>query len=299
VYAVSWHRTNFNPSKVIPHDKKALNLLPVSDRWKCDTTWIGLGSHTDNLDMEKVIVSLARNFIPFVQCRCREGKNQPPPHGEPLWLPTLPQTVAPNYLFALHDNPLRRAAHEKLLTGAVDLDETTLVAEYSSMFEQALRLEYEEHLRLYESYSLYDVSLQPLEPTEQVDRNGKWVVHKKVSVVVDGIADARPTLQVGDIALLRPIPYQRHATTTIEIETRILRVIRGKKDIKLPEGSNNMQSLEKDRIILEWGLNHQQCFLLGLGTNVSASWENTRLFNMVSPRGVYGLCTMLLLRQII
>jgi hypothetical protein len=106
-----------------------------------------------------------------------------------------------------------QAAQEKIEPAIVDLDETSSISEYSKMFECSLRLEYEEHLRLYELYSLYHVNIFLVDACPHPDIPGQGntkksrtaIVHKKARLFIDGIADARPTLQIGDIVLLRPI----------------------------------------------------------------------------------------------
>lgn len=83
---------------------------------------------------------------------------------------------------------------------------------------------------------------------------------KVAKISMNGFADARPTLQIGDIVLLRPRlrgPSVSHHMTysALEIESRILGVIRSKRD-------------EKDQILFTWGLNHHQTAVMG-----NAPWE--------------------------
>ena len=142
---------------------------------------------------------------------------------------------------------MRHNAHEKHNFTQADLDETTSIKEYSSTFRGALRSENEERMRMYEKYSLLGWPLRRLDAR-------KAVIH------IRGICDARPSLQVGDIVLLRPIqplvalmpmPNRWGMGTmeahpyTIEIESRILHIIRGKGD-------------KADRIIISWALNLEE-----------------------------------------
>lgn len=172
-------------------------------------------------------------------------------------MPTLPHTVAPNFQFALRDNSMVQAAQQKIESAMVDLDETSSISEYSTTFEQALRLEYEEHLRLYELYSLYHVHIYPTDgtvhpPFPDDRRYTQTVVHQKARIFIDGIADARPTLQIGDIVLLRPIPT--YDQVHLEIESRIVQVIRGP--------GNKHSKPGKDQVIITWGLNCKQTYHL-------------------------------------
>jgi hypothetical protein len=147
------------------------------------------------------------------------------------------------------------AATQQNSPDIVDLDETSSIAEYSKSFEHALRLEYEEHLRLYEQFCLYDVRIDPVDKAFHPGPPGLGFVSKVARIFMNGFADARPTLQIGDIVLLRPrlrgssvnhqIPY-----SALEVESRILGVVRSKRD-------------EKDQILFTWGLNHHQTAILG------------------------------------
>lgn len=110
-------------------------------------------------------------------------------------MPTLPHKVAPNYQFALRNDSLFQAAQQKIEDNMVDLDETTSISEYTAMFEQALRLEYEEHLRLYELYSLYHVNIIPIDglahpplPSEG-NRLVNSKVYKMARIFIDGIGE--------------------------------------------------------------------------------------------------------------
>lgn len=244
----------------------------IRDRWKCDTSWID-NVNNPNLnafDQEKCIINLSKNFIPEVPCCCGKDPLQPPPHSEFLYMPTLAHTVAPNYKFALLDTPMLQAAQSKMeQLGLVDLDETSSVTEYITVFKEALRLEYEEHLRLYETFSLYHVNLQPIEecphpviPGPESDRFAQTVVYKTARIVIDGIADARPTLQIGDIVLLRPIPA--YDTVFLEIESRVVRVVRGQTNRFMNARQNSDPNAGKDQVIITWGLNHNQTSILAL-----------------------------------
>ena len=186
-------------------------------------------------------------------------------------MPTLAHTVAPNYHFALVEQsqgPMMKAAQAKIeQEQQVDLDETSSVTEYCAVFEQALRFEYEEHLRLYELYSLYHVHIQlvnecphPVMPGNNGRLVSQATVFRQAKLVVDGIADARPTLQVGDIVLLRPIPA--YDTVSLEIESRIVAVIRGTtKTADLKKRKKAIRG--QDQIVLTWGLTHTQSAYLG------------------------------------
>ena len=244
----------------------------IQDRWKCDIGWIERANNPNHnrFNQDTCIINLSKNFIPAVPCSCGKDPLKPPPHSEFLYMPTLSHTVAPNFQFALLDNPMLRAAQSKTeKIGLVDLDETSSVTEYITVFKEALRYEYEEHLRLYESFSLYHVQLQPMEecshpviPGPESDQLKHAVVHKTARIVIDGIADARPTLQIGDIVLLRPICANN--TAFLEIESRVIRVVRGQTNKFMSARQKTDSNAGKDSVIITWGLNHKQISLLGL-----------------------------------
>jgi len=218
--------------KFVPKHLNAINLAPVATRWVlCNGSFNADGSPND---MEPVIAKMAENFIPRVPCMC--GETPEPIHGSYYYSPSPVHRVPPDFQFALRDN-----AHYYF--NQADLDETTSIQEYSSTFRGALRSENEERMRMYEKYSLLKWPLRRLDAR-------KAVIHIK------GICDARPSLQVADIVLLRPIQPlvalmpNRWGTMeaqqyTIEIESRILHIIRGKRD-------------KADRIIISWALNLEE-----------------------------------------
>jgi hypothetical protein len=217
--------------------------------------------------MQTVIVSLAKNFVPAVQCICNRDRLDLPPHGDGLYMPTLSYKVNPNFQFALKESTMLRAAQDKVKTSLVDLDETSSISEYCGVFEQALRFEYEEHLRLYELYSLYHIYIDPMDecphPMTPDHGLGHPKIHRTARLVIDGIADARPTLQIGDIVLLRPIPV--YEKVSIEIESRIVRVVRGQTKHKHWDSKMNMDPhAGKDMVIIQWGLSQKQTSYLTL-----------------------------------
>jgi len=96
---------------------------------------------------------------------------------------------------------------------------------------------------MYEKYSLRKWPLRRFNPNRAI-------------IYLEGISDARPTLQVGDIVLLRPIQPlvalmpNRYGTMVaeqyaIEIETRITNLVRGKAG-------------QPDQVILSWALTLEQ-----------------------------------------
>jgi hypothetical protein len=159
-------------------------------------------------------------------------------------------TVPPDLTFALREDASTAAERPYF---AADLDETTSIAEYASTFRSALRSEHEELMRLYEKYSLMHWQLSRF--------NDKCAVIHYV-----GICDARPSLQISDIVLLRPKKPVAGQTMdhfgrlvpapfTIEIETRILSIVRGYRN-------------QADQIIIDWDLTPQQVQALN-----DPSWE--------------------------
>ena len=127
-----------------------------------------------------------------------------------------------------------------------DLDETTSIQEYSSTFRSAIRSEHEGLMRLFEKYTLFKQRLTKAGGDE-----------KRANIEVEGISDARPSLQIGDIVLLRPhqpligritnwAGTMEFSKYNIEIETRVLSVKRGKR--------NNVP----DQVTIAWDLNIDQ-----------------------------------------
>ena len=67
--------------------------------------------------------------------------------------------------------------------------------EYVDVFSKLLKEEYERLMILYERYSAYNVSIQPLTTT---------TTRPQASILIPGIYDARPSVQTGDTLLIRP-----------------------------------------------------------------------------------------------
>jgi hypothetical protein len=249
---------------VIPFKDKQLNMVEPAARWICPGACAGSG-RDEPYKLDGVIASLAKDFIPSIPCVCPRGVNDAPPHGEYFFKPTLPRTVFPNLQFGLQSNSVQKYGEtsKSAPPGVVDLDETTSITEYCSTFQHALRLEYEEHLRLYEHYSLYKMKVHPLEdapPPGAPSISRHLAMTSRARIFVDGISDARPSLQIGDIVLLRPIQpvinfyrgnygEMRSTQMIVEIESRILGVVRGRGD-------------QKDQVLFSWGLDPQQTSLL-------------------------------------
>eukprot|EP00970_Alexandrium_tamarense_P007488 scaffold1379_cov209-Alexandrium_tamarense.AAC.18 len=249
---------------VIPFKDKQLNMVEPAARWICPGACAGSG-RDEPYKLDGVIASLAKDFIPSIPCVCPRGVNDAPPHGEYFFKPTLPRTVFPNLQFGLQSNSVQKYGENSKSAppGVVDLDETTSITEYCSTFQHALRLEYEEHLRLYEHYSLYKMKVHPLEdapPPGAPSISRHLAMTSRARIFVDGISDARPSLQIGDIVLLRPIQpvinfyrgnygEMRSTQMIVEIESRILGVVRGRGD-------------QKDQVLFSWGLDPQQTSLL-------------------------------------
>lgn len=226
--------------KFVPQHISAINLAPVYDRWVlCDDQ--GFHAETSPSNMEPVIAKMAENFIPRVPCSC--GQTPEPIHGAYYYKPSPVHRVPPDLTFALSNN-----SGKKWKMPRADLDETTDVKEYADVFRGALRSEHEELMRLYEKYSLYKWQLHRVD-TVPVDK-------KKASIHIDGISDARPSLQVSDIVLLRPVQPivglmpdgwggMKAGQYNIEIESRILSIVRGRDGIP-------------DQVIISWEFNPHQ-----------------------------------------
>ena len=226
----------------VPANIKAINLAAVHDRWILNNRYLN-GASPSAMDL--VIAQMAKTFIPQVPCTCSSVSSSTgtttsamPMHGPQFFSPVPTHHVPPDLTFALRPN----AAMERPFFEA-DLDETTSITEYATTFRSALRLEHEELMRLYEKYSLMHWQLSRF--------NDKCAVIHYV-----GIFDARPSLQVSDIVLLRPKKpvmgqsvneYGRFvpAPYTIEIETRILSIVRGFRN-------------QSDQIIIDWDLTPEQ-----------------------------------------
>lgn len=231
--------------KFVPVALSAINVAPVAARWVvCHEGGPDGADDSSPIDMDRVIAGMAQNFIPRVQCTCsgdRRGFTEPI-HCPSHYLPFPVHRIPPDFSFALRDKSDRPIWNRNF--DHADLDETTSIDEYASTFRGALRLEHEEKMDMYEKYTLFRHGLH------QVGEN-------KASLHVDGISDARPALKISDIVLLRPVqPLFTLASDTwsgvvraqqymIEVESRILHIIRGKGG-------------RPDQVIISWDLSLEQ-----------------------------------------
>ena len=105
-------------------------------------------------------------------------------------------------------------------------------------------------MRLFEKYTQFGVRL--LIKKRLVGDNAPREAHVKLQ----GISDARPSLNVGDVVLLRPMQpllavfrnqwgQPTQSQYNIEIESRIVSIVRGKRQ-------------EPDTITISWDLSTQQ-----------------------------------------
>ncbi|KAL3827607.1 hypothetical protein ACHAXA_002104 [Cyclostephanos tholiformis] len=198
--------------------------------------------------MESAIAAMARDFIPAVPSNLLAFDHT-------YYLPSPNHVLPPDLSFGLRGSTC--AAKVTWRPYLVDLDETTSIKEYASTFRSALRLEHEELMRIYEKYSLFQWPLRKHEDDEKMA-----VIH------IAGAADARPSLQISDVVLLRPVQPLIHFPPTtndsqryrlgpvecaIEIESRILSIVRGKRDVP-------------DSVIISFDLNPLQIAALNDGT---------------------------------
>lgn len=225
--------------KFVPKHLNAINFAPVHERWKLSNNEGAsntIGSPV--LAMESAIAMMAQNFIPAVPTDL-------PIYDARYYLPSPNHVLPPDLTFGLRENA--SATHQSITWRPylADLDETTSIKEYASTFRSALRLEHEELMRTYEKYSLFHWPLSGHE-----EKKNKAVIH------IAGAADARPSLQIYDVVLLRPIQLLtnmfrgKKGKTTVyqyntEIESRILSIVRGKPNVP-------------DQVIISWDLNRQQ-----------------------------------------
>ena len=231
--------------KFVPQHLNDINRAPVYDRWFVADEGFHANNpnHTSSCNMEPVIVKIVENFIPRVPCLCGQISDPAPVHGPFFYQPIPGHSVPPDFSFGLNASNNKR----KWRFPQVDLDETTSISEYSTTFRYALRSEHEDMMRMYEKYSLFKWQLKGME-------------NNKARIPIDGIADARPALQIGDIVLLRPVQPivgfmpdgyggMKAGQYNIEIESRILSIVRGKT-------GKSQQQL--DQVIIGWDLNTQQ-----------------------------------------
>ena len=212
----------------VPHYLKDHNLHPTALQW----------SVSKKRDMDQVISLLAKDFIPAVPCTCTPGISG---HGG-IYEPNQPFPITPNLRFALQTTILDISPSK-----VADLDETDSLQEYADTFRHTVKLEYEEQMRLFEHYSLYQHQLKPM-------------TNNTARILIPGILDARPSLSIADIVLLRPIQpivmyqpdYHGRLTftpNTLEIQSRIVDLVRGRKD-------------EPDSVVISWELDIGQKELL-------------------------------------
>ena len=164
--------TSILRDKYVPQHLKDLNRHPTALQWNVNK----------QRNMNQVITLLAKDFIPSVPCTCAPGVNM-----HELYTPNAAFPITPNLRFALQTSILDISPSK-----VVDLDETDRVKEYTNTFRHTVKLEYEEKMRLYEHYSLY---------AHQI----KAMTNKTAKILIPGIMDARPSLSISDIVLLRPL----------------------------------------------------------------------------------------------
>lgn len=223
--------------KFVPKHLNAINLAPVHERWILhDNEGASNGIGSPGFTMESAIASIAHNFIPAVPFDL-------PTYDPRYYLPAPHHILPPQLKFGVRETTSASPTN-RWRPYMADLDETSSIKEYAATFRSALRLEHEELMRMYEKYSLFQWPLR-----RHVDDEKKAVIH------VAGAADARPSLQVSDVVLLRPVqPLTKMARFgaiqhTIEIESRILSLVRGKSNLP-------------DQVIISWDLNPQQVHAL-------------------------------------
>jgi hypothetical protein len=223
--------------KFVPKHLNAINFAPVHERWKLSNN-VGASNTIGSpaTAMESAIAMMAQNFIPAVPTNL-------PIYDARYYLPSPNHVLSPDLTFGLRENAIGTQRTITWRPYLVDLDETTSIKEYASTFRSAMRLEHEELMRSYEKYSLFHW------PLSGHDKN-KAVIH------IAGAADARPSLQISDVVLLRPVQPLTTFTRCrkgktivyqykIEIESRILSIDRGKPNIP-------------DQVFISWDLNLQQ-----------------------------------------
>eukprot|EP00574_Skeletonema_japonicum_P011504 CAMPEP_0201717586 /NCGR_PEP_ID=MMETSP0593-20130828/3283_1 /ASSEMBLY_ACC=CAM_ASM_000672 /TAXON_ID=267983 /ORGANISM="Skeletonema japonicum, Strain CCMP2506" /LENGTH=1033 /DNA_ID=CAMNT_0048207681 /DNA_START=56 /DNA_END=3157 /DNA_ORIENTATION=- len=219
--------TSILRDKYVPQYLKDLNRHPTALQWNVNK----------QRNMDQVITLLAKDFIPSVPCTCAPGINV-----HEMYTPNAISPITPNLRFALQTSILDISPSK-----VVDLDETDIVKEYTNSFRHTVKLEYEERMRLYEHYSLY---------AHQI----KAMTNKTAKILIPGIMDARPSLSIADIVLLRPLQpimvpqYDYHRNlritpNTLEIQSRIVDMVRGRRD-------------EPDSIVISWELDIGQKELL-------------------------------------
>ncbi len=220
--------TSILRDKYVPQHLKDLNRHPTALQWNV---------HKQR-NMDQVITLLAKDFIPSVPCTsCAPGVSI-----NELYLPNAASPITPNLRFALQTSILDISPSK-----VVDLDETDRIKEYTNTFRHTVKLEYEERMRLYEHYSLY---------AHQI----KAMTNKTAKILIPGIMDARPSLSISDIVLLRPLQpimvpqYDYHhqlriTPNTLEIQSRIVDMVRGRRG-------------EPDAVVISWELEIGQKELL-------------------------------------
>lgn len=220
--------TSILRDKYVPQYLKELNRHPTARRWDV----------SKERNMDQVIAMLAKDFIPAVPCTCGgSGLN-----GHTVYTPNPQHQINPNLRFALQQSSILDISPSHV----ADLDETDSIQEYVNAFRYTVKLEYEEYMRLYEHYSLYKHKLKPM-------------TNSTARIFIHGIMDARPSLSISDIVLLRPlqpimIPIYNHGRPTfvphtLEIQSRILGLVRGRND-------------EADSVVISWELDSEQKVML-------------------------------------
>lgn len=234
----------------VPQHMKAINQVQVT----CIIPT--LEPPKSEVETERVFRGLMRHSL-ACECTGEKGKNC---HALPAKILALEE-----HSFARNQMKKRNGAAVPPISMSSGRDA------YIQTFRELMQLEYEAQSKLFERYSQYEVEIftTALPLTEKKKHRHQLVAKFRVS----GIADGRPSVQPGDLVLIRPygvvpnpyhlrrsypkcspntapppvmlfpgahqIPYHR-----VEIRAKVVQVVRGKPS---PD-----KELRKDLVIINW-----------------------------------------------
>jgi hypothetical protein len=242
----------------VPEELRRINHFPV-------TVSLFAGQRVDGAS----IVGPKGLIVPFVPvCYCNGTDSKQVFMGEPLHTFPIPRTVPPNLYYAiqhrlekLEQSPSsvldaslgehgNGSSNQAASTSLTSLDDVNCLEEYVKVWESILDMERTAVLLKYERFSQYSKTMKIQTAAENPTgiNTSVAVQHAQpmslVKIEIHGIADASPSIMIGDIVLLRPmqplsLPFPNQpsrpleklswssASNVVEIHSTVQQVLRG------------------------------------------------------------------------
>jgi hypothetical protein len=242
----------------VPEDLRRINYMPVA---------VGLVA---GQKVDASIFGPKGLIVPFVPvCYCNGTDSKRVFMGEPLHTFPISRTVPSNLYFAIQhrldklvpsQTSFRDAAsreqgrdfsdHTATITSLTRVDEMNSLEEYVKFWESVLELERTDVLLKYERFSQYSktIIIQTAAEKSMGINPSVGAQHSQstamATIEIQGIADASPSIMIGDIVLLRPmqplsLPFPNQpsrrldklawspASTVVEIHSTVQQLQRG------------------------------------------------------------------------